>query len=222
MAPSSFLPSSIYRRDWQVSDGCLSPPPETGGTTYERDPSDHAGPGYFQTVWRSAGTEVCFNRCRTPCTVHGIIGPNGAGQDHSLQHHHRNHYPRTRERSVLKGPRSCQANAARLVRLGVARTFQNIRLFKNMTVMDNVMIGQQVHTPTPILSILTFGPESPGGARMQPEAKRWRLSHSSAWKGRRRETGEKPAVWAATPGRVRSCAGSQTTILLLWTNRRQE
>jgi len=91
-----------------------------------------------------------------PCTVHGIIGPNGAGK--------------TTLFNIITGittPDEGQIRFEdrvlpsqqphRLVRLGVARTFQNIRLFKNMTVMDNVMIGQHVHTPTPILSILTFG-----------------------------------------------------------------
>lgn len=89
-------------------------------------------------------------------SIHGIIGPNGAGK--------------TTLFNVITGMFGPDAGSIRidgvclpggqphkLVPLGIARTFQNIRLFKSMSVLDNVLIGQHVHTPTPVLSIIMGG-----------------------------------------------------------------
>ncbi len=63
---------------------------------------------------------------------------------------------------------------------GVARTFQNIRLFPNLTVMDNVLIGQHARLNTgPIRAVLR-----PPGTRAEEKSVRangrWRSSRSSA------------------------------------------
>ena len=91
-----------------------------------------------------------------PRTVHGVIGPNGAGKT-TLFNIITGITSPDEGRILFEGKQLPLLQPHRLVPLGVARTFQNIRLFKNMSVLENVMIGQHVHTPTPILSILTFG-----------------------------------------------------------------
>ncbi|AGX86241.1 ABC transporter ATP-binding protein [Candidatus Symbiobacter mobilis] len=80
-----------------------------------------------------------------PGQVHGLIGPNGAGK--------------TTFFNVLTGVDPPDAGAFRILgqpyhptaahavaRVGIARTFQNIRLFAEMTVLENVMVGCHAHT----------------------------------------------------------------------------
>lgn len=89
-------------------------------------------------------------------TVHGIIGPNGAGKTTLFNIISGIIQPDTGYIAV--SDQTLPYNKPHsLVSYGIARTFQNIRLFKGMTVLDNVMIAQHTHTPTPVLSILTFG-----------------------------------------------------------------
>ncbi len=92
-------------------------------------------------------------------TVQGIIGPNGAGKSTLFNVITGLIKPNSGAIS-LDGSKLGHVKAHQLVPLGISRTFQNIRLFKEMTVLDNVLIGQHVHSPTPILSILLNGKKS--------------------------------------------------------------
>jgi branched-chain amino acid transport system ATP-binding protein len=74
-------------------------------------------------------------------SIHAIIGPNGAGKTSLLNCISRVYQPsggalRFEGRDLLRVPRH------RLVQVGIARTFQNIALFKAMSVLENVLIGQ--------------------------------------------------------------------------------
>lgn len=89
-------------------------------------------------------------------TIHGIIGPNGAGKTTLFNIITGIIGPDTGD-IRLEGTSVPQQKPHLLVPMGIARTFQNIRLFKSMTVLGNVLIGQHVHTPTPIFSILFNG-----------------------------------------------------------------
>lgn len=89
-------------------------------------------------------------------TIHGIIGPNGAGKT-TLFNVITGMFGADRGEIRLEGQALPWQKPHRLVPMGIARTFQNIRLFKSMTVLENVLIGQHVHTPTPILSIILDG-----------------------------------------------------------------
>jgi branched-chain amino acid transport system ATP-binding protein len=77
--------------------------------------------------------------------VVGLIGPNGAGKTTLFNVITRLYRPDSGElefdgKSLLRTP------PHRVVRRGIARTFQNVELFKSMTVLDNVLVG--AHTST--------------------------------------------------------------------------
>jgi branched-chain amino acid transport system ATP-binding protein len=95
--------------------------------------------------------------------IHAIIGPNGAGKT-SLLNCTSGLYRPQRGSIVLHagdGHRHelTKARPARIARWGVARSFQNIELFKHMTVLDNMMLGRHVHMRHGVVSSLAwFGP----------------------------------------------------------------
>jgi branched-chain amino acid transport system ATP-binding protein len=85
-----------------------------------------------------------------PGTIHAIIGPNGAGKTTLFNcvtglHTHD-------EGSILfKGRPLDGLKSHERVRLGMSRTFQNIRLFSQMTVLENVMVGRHCRTRAGLL-----------------------------------------------------------------------
>lgn len=82
--------------------------------------------------------------------IYGLIGPNGAGKTTffncltGLYQPDGGHFLYAGE--VLQVRESHQ-----VVRRGIARTFQNIRLFANMSALENVMVGRHVRTHTGVL-----------------------------------------------------------------------
>lgn len=77
--------------------------------------------------------------------IHGLIGPNGAGKT-TFFNVITGMYTPDRGEFVLQG-RSYQPSAVHEVaRAGIARTFQNIRLFADMSALENVMVGRHVRT----------------------------------------------------------------------------
>lgn len=72
--------------------------------------------------------------------IRAIIGPNGAGKS-SLINVVSGLYRPQRGRIRLAGETFSAVPTERLARLGVARTFQNLALFKGLTVLDNVLMG---------------------------------------------------------------------------------
>ncbi len=72
--------------------------------------------------------------------ITGVIGPNGAGKT-TLFNIITGIYSRTAGTIVLKGKEISDLPAERLTKLGMVRTFQNIELFGQMTVLENVMVG---------------------------------------------------------------------------------
>ncbi|TGP54270.1 ABC transporter ATP-binding protein [bacterium M00.F.Ca.ET.230.01.1.1] len=75
-----------------------------------------------------------------PGEIRAIIGPNGAGKS-SLINVISGVYRADRGRVHLNGARYAQVPTQQLARLGVARTFQNLALFKGLNVLDNVVSG---------------------------------------------------------------------------------
>src|SRR4051812_38384192 len=72
--------------------------------------------------------------------IHGLIGPNGAGKTTAFNVITRLYAP-TAGRVLLDGDDLLRVPPARVVRLGIARTFQNLALFSGMTVLENVLVG---------------------------------------------------------------------------------
>ena len=72
--------------------------------------------------------------------ISGLIGPNGAGKTTVFNLLTKVYQP-TRGTILLDGIDTAGKNTIQVNRMGIARTFQNIRLFKELSVMDNVLIG---------------------------------------------------------------------------------
>ncbi len=78
-------------------------------------------------------------------SIHSIIGPNGAGK--TTFFNCVTGFYRHEEGTILfQGQPLDGMSTDRITRLGIARTYQNIRLFNNMTVIENVMVGHHPHT----------------------------------------------------------------------------
>ena len=81
-----------------------------------------------------------FNLIIGRTEIAGLIGPNGAGKT-TVFNLLTNVYHPTRGSILLDGKDTAGKKTYQLNKMGIARTFQNIRLFKNLTVEDNVKIG---------------------------------------------------------------------------------
>ena len=75
-------------------------------------------------------------------TVHALIGPNGSGKS-TLINVVTGLYRATAGRVVLLGRDVTGLLPHRRAELGLARTFQNIRLFRGISVLDNVIVGAE-------------------------------------------------------------------------------
>src|SRR3954465_10955978 len=73
--------------------------------------------------------------------VGAIIGPNGAGKSSMLNVLNGVYHP-PQGKIIFRGQQFRGTDPHRAATLGVARTFQNIALFKGMSVLDNVMSGR--------------------------------------------------------------------------------
>ncbi|MFB7279985.1 ABC transporter ATP-binding protein [Streptomyces hydrogenans] len=86
----------------------------------------------------------------------GLIGPNGAGKTTFFNCLTGLYVPtegEVRYKGQVLPPKSFKVTAA-----GIARTFQNIRLFNNMTVLENVLVGRHTRTKEGLWSALLRGP----------------------------------------------------------------
>ena len=91
--------------------------------------------------------------------IYGLIGPNGAGKT-TLFNCMTGLYTVTEGEIRLRGQAIQNSKPHRIVGLGFARTFQNIRLFANMTALENVMVGRHVRTRAGVVGAVLRGRRS--------------------------------------------------------------
>ncbi|HEX5110230.1 MAG TPA: ABC transporter ATP-binding protein [Vicinamibacterales bacterium] len=80
-----------------------------------------------------------------PGALYGLIGPNGAGKT-TIFNLLTGVYDPTEGDIAFDGRRVNGRKAYEITKLGIARTFQNIRLFPDMTVLENVMTGRHLRS----------------------------------------------------------------------------
>ena len=85
-----------------------------------------------------------------PGTIHAIIGPNGAGKT-TLFNCVTGLHAHDEGTILFKGRPLEHLKSHERVRLGMSRTFQNVRLFSQMTVLENVMVGRHCRTHAGLL-----------------------------------------------------------------------
>jgi len=96
--------------------------------------------------------------------IFSIIGPNGAGKT-TVFNLITGIYKPTAGDIVFNGQTISGLKPDTVVRRGITRTFQNIRLFNNMTVLENVLVGQHTQIPGRYpLGALSSAKLSPCGA----------------------------------------------------------
>ena len=92
-----------------------------------------------------------------PGEILGIIGPNGAGKT-TVFNLLTGYLRPTQGRIVFDGHDITRRRPDQIAALGIGRTFQNIRLFGTMTVLENVKSAQQLRDPDHLLTTLLSWP----------------------------------------------------------------
>ena len=90
--------------------------------------------------------------------IEALIGPNGAGKTTAFNVITGVYAP-TSGSVYFNDEKITGLTPDKITRKGIARTFQNIRLFKNLTVLDNILIANHLHIKSSFLSSTTRAPE---------------------------------------------------------------
>lgn len=99
-----------------------------------------------------------FNITIGPTEISGLIGPNGAGKT-TIFNLLTSVYQPTRGSILLNGIDTKGMTTHKVTRMGIARTFQNIRLFTDMTALDNVKVGMHKDIKCSFVSSLLHLPK---------------------------------------------------------------
>src|SRR4026208_2241396 len=105
-------------------------------------------------VSKSFGGVLAVNRVSLEVRrgeILSVIGPNGAGKTTLLNMISGFYHPDS-GRLTLDGKDVTHTAPSRMAEMGVARTFQNIALFRGLTVLDNLMLGPHVHKRAGVLA----------------------------------------------------------------------
>jgi len=95
----------------------------------------------------------------------------------------------------------------RIAARGIARTFQNIRLFANMSALDNVMVGRHVRTRAGVPGAVLRGAAT--RAEEREIAPRLRAARLRRYRGARRATRLRPCLRRPAPSRDRARPGDR-------------
>ncbi|MFT3663872.1 ABC transporter ATP-binding protein [Piscinibacter sp.] len=90
-----------------------------------------------------------------PGSITAVIGPNGAGKT-SLFNTISGFYRPTAGGIRFHGQDITRVSAPRRARMGLGRSFQNIALFRGMTVLDNIKLGRHAHLKTNVFDALLY------------------------------------------------------------------
>nr|WP_169726444.1 ABC transporter ATP-binding protein [Desulfotruncus alcoholivorax] len=93
----------------------------------------------------------------SPGEIRGLIGPNGAGKTTTFNLL-TSMVKSTSGNIYFEGKNITGIRADQIAHLGICRTFQNIRLFKNLTVLENVLIAAQIKKKYNFMSVLLSSP----------------------------------------------------------------
>ena len=146
-----------------------------------------------------------FNLAIGRTEITGLIGPNGAGKT-TIFNLLTNVYKPTRGSILLDGVSTAGKSTIEVNHMGIARTFQNIRLFRNLTVLDNVLIGLNNEMKYSAASAILRLPEYWKRERI---AKERALELPIIWPAVR-SSGRQSSVRRAAPAGDRPCAGNES------------
>jgi branched-chain amino acid transport system ATP-binding protein len=115
-------------------------------------------------------TDISFNVKEHE--IRSIIGPNGAGKS-SMLNCINGVYTPSEGSITFRGQQFDHMNSRQVAEMGIARTFQNLALFKGMSVIDNIMTGRNLKIKSNLLmQALRVGP-----AAREEEAHREKVEH---------------------------------------------
>jgi branched-chain amino acid transport system ATP-binding protein len=125
------------------------------------DDDDHAIPMLdvrrLSKSFRGLHALVDYELRLAPLTIHGVIGPNGAGKT-TLFHLLSGFLQPTSGTIAFEGRDITGSSAFKVARMGIGRTFQNIRLFGELSVLDNVKVALQRHSGRSTIGALVSSP----------------------------------------------------------------
>jgi branched-chain amino acid transport system ATP-binding protein len=128
------------------------------------EPSRDASPASASTVLQVEALTLSFGGVKALTNVGfgvaagsitAVIGPNGAGKT-SLFNTISGFYKPAQGRVLFEGEDITRLPAPRRAALGLARSFQNIALFRGMTVLDNIKLGRHAHLKTNVFDALFY------------------------------------------------------------------
>ncbi len=145
--PDGIVGSILKMRLWdRVRRTPATPSPDWSGLDFKRDVEDGLPVIEVRDLTKDFGGIRALDRVTLTVrsgVVHGLIGPNGCKS--TLVNVLTGLYQPTDGVVQIQGTAIGRAKPHRMAKLGITRTFQSIRLFGDLTVLENVMVGFHLH-----------------------------------------------------------------------------